>query len=818
MGWYQISALCATIFVSCVGFYIYIKNKDAKLNKTFFLMNLSIALWNCSDFFVVFLQKEINPLIIVRISYVGAIFIAPFFAKLIFLITEDYNKKFYKKFFTVSVCLSFILFVINFTNLFVRNVIISPYREETGPLYIAFPVFFTIVILYSLYCLAILFFKTKSNLKKIQVTYIFSGLFIGVIAVFTYFITLARAGIDSPHFFIEILYISIMTYAIFAHRIMDIDLAWRKILAYVIYLVIMLAMMFIALEFLLKIGIHYMLTVIVIAFVMLIAAPYLRKKIMQVAHNIFLKKYKTVWDELKKIAEDKAHIYDMKEVIQIFLYEVVKIMGIEYGSYYAINEVISKFVLFDTTNKKYSAEEIPFNHSLIKYLEMHMKIISYTNMADIAGKEEIKEFFEKNKIELCYPVFSGNKLVGIFTYGKKEKGKIYHQEDIEILKELIQKGQEQIKHILYTKYASDNYAKEILERYKDTYQTQVVDELRRAGNYRTVKELFEYGAKLTNRSVKAEYVYFYGYDYKTHEYVYIAGTKNDKTLPKRIKESDALMKYLRDVGKMVSKNQLKKWADETKSQEFIRAYERIEELKGCYIGPFIDITLLGFFVVGEKQGLEQYTKDDLTILGLMGDKIGSTLSTIYAWDKADKDPMLDIGNKGYLEKRTKEEVAYSMKYGSSVSYLLPDADEFKWFNDHHDYSVGDEVIKAIVECIKGIIRPTDEFCRFGGEELPIIAKGTDLEGAKSLAEKIINKINTDSKILELGKKYGHKISVSIGVSTFKPTDRIGDITNEEVDKITSMLVYKANMGLKQAKKNGRNQYCQTILFTEKDKE
>jgi hypothetical protein len=70
--------------------------------------------------------------------------------------------------------------------------------------------------------------------------------------------------------------------------------------------------------------------------------------------------------------------------------------------------------------------------------------------------------------------------------------------------------------------------------------------------------------------------------------------------------------------------------------------------------------------------------------------------------------------------------------------------------------------------------------------------------------------------LALNKKYGRKISVSIGVSTFKPTERINDITNQEVDRISRMLVVKLNIGLKAAKENGKNQYCPTAAFAEKE--
>ena len=68
-------------------------------------------------------------------------------------------------------------------------------------------------------------------------------------------------------------------------------------------------------------------------------------------------------------------------------------------------------------------------------------------------------------------------------------------------------------------------------------------------------------------------------------------------------------------------------------------------------------------------------------------------------------------------------------------------DDFKKINDTFGHEIGDIVIKKVVEISKNSIRESDLIIRFGGDEFIILLPNTNIQSARVVANKIINKIN-----------------------------------------------------------------------------
>ncbi len=73
--------------------------------------------------------------------------------------------------------------------------------------------------------------------------------------------------------------------------------------------------------------------------------------------------------------------------------------------------------------------------------------------------------------------------------------------------------------------------------------------------------------------------------------------------------------------------------------------------------------------------------------------------------------------------------------GDGVSCIVMDADYFKRINDNHGHNAGDQVLCALAETIKEIIRDEDLAVRWGGEEFLLLLPGTNLAAAKDIAER-----------------------------------------------------------------------------------
>lgn len=129
----------------------------------------------------------------------------------------------------------------------------------------------------------------------------------------------------------------------------------------------------------------------------------------------------------------------------------------------------------------------------------------------------------------------------------------------------------------------------------------------------------------------------------------------------------------------------------------------------------------------------------------------------------------------------------------SFSVLMIDVDDFKLINDTYGHKTGDKVLKKIAEIGSNVMRGTDEFGRFGGEEFIALLPETDLEQAKVIAERLCQNINNFSwkNIIK------SNVSVSVGVAC---VDLNQHKTADDLIKSADILLYKA-------KSLGKNQVC-----------
>jgi diguanylate cyclase (GGDEF)-like protein len=104
--------------------------------------------------------------------------------------------------------------------------------------------------------------------------------------------------------------------------------------------------------------------------------------------------------------------------------------------------------------------------------------------------------------------------------------------------------------------------------------------------------------------------------------------------------------------------------------------------------------------------------------------------------RANSDSLTGLANKRAAEDTLKRMVAQASRLVQPMALVLLDLDHFKHVNDRHGHSVGDEVLAAAGATLLNGLRGSDFAGRCGGEEFMVLLPGTDLQGAKVLAEKI----------------------------------------------------------------------------------
>lgn len=119
------------------------------------------------------------------------------------------------------------------------------------------------------------------------------------------------------------------------------------------------------------------------------------------------------------------------------------------------------------------------------------------------------------------------------------------------------------------------------------------------------------------------------------------------------------------------------------------------------------------------------------------------------------------------------------------SLILLDIDNFKLVNDNHGHVEGDTCLKHVGQAIeKGLLRPNDYGCRWGGEEFAVLLCDTNASGAAEVAERIQTEVNQKIPGQYTNKPLGN-LGVTIGIVTFSHGDSFEQIFKMADDAMLS---------------------------------
>jgi len=156
---------------------------------------------------------------------------------------------------------------------------------------------------------------------------------------------------------------------------------------------------------------------------------------------------------------------------------------------------------------------------------------------------------------------------------------------------------------------------------------------------------------------------------------------------------------------------------------------------------------------------------------------------------AHTDSLTGIGNRRSFFDISEKLMKLSKRNHTSLVLMMIDIDYFKKVNDTYGHIVGDDILRYVTKTIKGRLRESDIFSRFGGEEFIILLSNTDLKNGLKIAEEIrltfSNSVYSDGKI-------SIPIKVSIGIGEYRQESLIREFI-QRIDK-----------NLYCAKNNGRN--------------
>ena len=155
-----------------------------------------------------------------------------------------------------------------------------------------------------------------------------------------------------------------------------------------------------------------------------------------------------------------------------------------------------------------------------------------------------------------------------------------------------------------------------------------------------------------------------------------------------------------------------------------------------------------------------------------------------------EDSLTGLWNRRYFDRRLGGECERAWRYGNPLSVAFADLDGFKAINDRFSHATGDGVLKAFAGLLSTLLRKSDVFARYGGDEFAILFPATPRDAARVACEKIRQQVQVYpwSEIAP-----GLTVTISIGL-----TDDLSTASPAQFLATADRLLYEA-------KREGRNQ-------------
>lgn len=159
---------------------------------------------------------------------------------------------------------------------------------------------------------------------------------------------------------------------------------------------------------------------------------------------------------------------------------------------------------------------------------------------------------------------------------------------------------------------------------------------------------------------------------------------------------------------------------------------------------------------------------------------------------AHHDVLTDLPNRALFCEEL-DRALVRVQQGERLALLYLDLDHFKHVNDTHGHLLGDDLLKAVAERLRGCVGETDFVARLGGDEFAVIQTlGRRHSDPTVLATRISDTLNAPLDI------DGHEIAVGVSIG-------ISIAPNDTIER--ARILRNADLALYEAKGGGRGTFC-----------
>ena len=453
MNPYALPDLIALTANSIFGIYVYAKSRRGLTIYIFTLLMISICIWQLSEFNLVNATNPAWALFWDRIVYVGMILApnASFVLALVFPRKNAFITNTFRLLLLFSP--SIVLFALLPTHFFISGVQMEywGYGKIKGPLYWLFGVHMLVFVGLTLGTLYHSYRKAKTGRERTQCKYLMGGFSIPGIMGILILLVLQPLGIKHLNMAIcslaSVFMISILSYSIVRHRLMDTDIIIRKSSAYFISLISVILPSIVITLLLQNAVFGYIDYVFSVAFVLILSISSVFFSLVKpraertVEQKIFRERfaYKSV---LTNLSQEIVTIIDLNSLCRKIVETISTTMGVERALIFLFDDEKKNYVCHEAKADSDSwdfathSSTLSLHDPVIVWLQREKHILIREEWTKREKSPELRDATNQMRaldVEVCVPLMSKGRLIGVLVLGQKTDSEMYSHEDVDVL-------------------------------------------------------------------------------------------------------------------------------------------------------------------------------------------------------------------------------------------------------------------------------------------------------------------------------------------------------------------------------------------------
>ena len=428
-----------SLSVTCLALSGFIfKNAKSRLHSLWALFNLSIGIWGAGIFLACISTNPDYVFLARRFAHAGGFFSSAFFFH---VVTEycDLKKRNFLIFCYVQATIFFILNLFGITGYEVTKTF-DPlyYIHIKNWLYVPITAFWFYPVIYG-HILLFKSFQHASGNRRNQLKYLFIAMFIGFSGGGQHFLPVYGINVYPYGNFLVAVYTVIASYAIFKHKLLDIEVVVRRAAVFAglfafVYGVFMVVTVLGQEFFKSTLGWNQWLALVPTVFIIIFVHRPLENFLTNATERFLFQKKYDYRELLRTFTNEILTVLDLQKLMEQTIAGLIKIIKLESASVLLLDKDAKVYKMMASTGVKDKNLTFKEDDTLISSLKATHQPIAQDKTSDkIEGRSALKDEFKSLNARLCLPILLHDNLIGVLCLGMKKSGEDYNQDDMDVL-------------------------------------------------------------------------------------------------------------------------------------------------------------------------------------------------------------------------------------------------------------------------------------------------------------------------------------------------------------------------------------------------